>query len=449
MSAVSVPGGSHAIPLGKMVHGLRTGGLLGALNQVQAQSQGGISRLRMGPFRPLVVSHPDHLEHILRRNSDNYTRGTALWKALRRLTGDGITGEGAPWRVSRDIMQSGLSARCLQEMGDEMLSSMTTAVEDLGRRSLREGPVDSLVEMQRIVHRIINPVFFGSRIPQSQCDRLAAAVSTALRGAMRRMAVPFVPMAIPMPGDRALRRGRATVFEILRPVIDHARTRPRDGADLMTRMLNGTHADGSPLSSDHITHDVIALFFAGSETSAATLNWVWLLLGRHPEIAAEVKREADRVLAGGPPRREHYRQLTYTQMVIAEVMRLYPLAWMLGRTAISDDVIDGTPVPAGTTLALSPFLTHRLAEFWERPLEFDPERFTRQAVRARHPLAYLPFGDGAHSCVGQSFFTQEATLVLATMMNRYHVTVLNAVTPSFTWTMNPSERVQLVLRPRD
>ncbi|MCP3819380.1 cytochrome P450 [Streptomyces sp. A3M-1-3] len=448
MSSFSAPADCHTIPVGRTVRGLCTGGLLGALNQVQAESQGGIGQLRLGPFRPLVVSHPDHLDHILRRNSGNYTRGTALWKALRRLTGNGITGEGDPWRVSRDIIQSGLSARCLQEMGDQMLTAMTDAVEDLGRRALHEGPVDSLVEMQRIVHRVINPVFFGSRIPQSQCDRLGAAVSTALRGAMRRMAVPFVPLAVPMPGDRSFHRGRNTVFEILRPVIEHARTQPRNGADLMTRMLNGTHADGRPLSADHITHDVIALFFAGSETSAATLNWVWLLLGRHPEAAAEVRRETERVLAGGPPRREHVRQLTYTQMVISEVMRLYPMAWMLGRTAIGDDVIDGTPVRAGTTLALSPFLTHRLPQFWERPLEFAPERFTRQAIRARHPLAYLPFGDGAHSCVGQSFFTQEATLVLATMMNRYDVTVLNAVTPRFTWTMNPCERVRLLLRPR-
>jgi cytochrome P450 len=308
--------------------------------------------------------------------------------------------------------------------------------------------VDSLVEMQRIVHRIINPVFFGSRIPQSQCDRLGSAVSTALGGVMRRMAVPFVPLAVPMPGDRAFRHGRSTVFEILGPVIERARARPCGGADLMSRMLGGTCPDGRPLSDEHITHDVIALFFAGSETSAATLNWVWLLLGRHPGVAAEVRREADRVLAGGPPRREHFRQLTYTQMVVSEVMRLYPLAWMLGRTAIGDDVIDGTPVPAGTTLALSPFLTHRLPEFWDRPLEFDPERFTRQAVRARHPLAYLPFGDGAHSCVGQSFFTQEATLVLATMMNRYEVTVVNGAAPRFTWTMNPCDRVRLLLGPR-
>ncbi|MFF8392680.1 cytochrome P450 [Streptomyces sp. NPDC016172] len=448
MPTLSPPAGCRTIALGKTVRGMCTGGLLGALNQVQEQSNGHIGQLWLGPFRPLVVSHPDHLDHILRRNSGNYTRGTALWKALRRLTGNGITGDGAPWRVSRDIIQSGLSARCLQEMGDPMLTAMTSAVEDLGRRAVRESSVDSLVEMQRIVHRVINPVFFGSRIPQMQCDRLGTAVSTALRGAMRRMAVPFVPLAVPLPGDRSFRRGRNTVFEILGPVIERARNRPCDGADLMTRMLNGTHPDGRPLSAEHIMYDVIALFFAGSETSAATLNWVWLLLGRHPEVAAEVGREADRVLAGGPPRREHVRRLTYTHMVISEVMRLYPLAWMLGRTAIGDDVIDGTPIPAGTTLALSPFLTHRLPQFWNRPLEFEPGRFTREAIRARHPLAYLPFGDGAHSCVGQAFFTQEATLVVATMMNRYDVTVLNDGPPRFTWTMNPCERVRLRLRPR-
>jgi cytochrome P450 len=131
------PAECHTVPLGKTVRGMYEGGLLGALNQIQAQSGGRICRLRLGPFRPLVVSHPDHLEHILRRGSENYTRGTALWKALRRLTGDGITGEGEQWRVSRDIIQSGLSARCLQAMGDQMLAAVTGAVDDLGRRAVQ------------------------------------------------------------------------------------------------------------------------------------------------------------------------------------------------------------------------------------------------------------------------------------------------------------------------
>jgi cytochrome P450 len=326
-------------------------------------------------------------------------------------------------------------------------ASLAEAVEDLAERAQRR-PVDAVVEMTRLVHRVINPVFFGSRISAGQCDRLGGEVATALGALLWRMAMPFVPIRVPMPGDRAFLRASRDINRMLLPVIDRARREGGDGADLMSALLRGGGPDGRLLSDEHVGQDVVALFVAGSESSALTLTWAWVLLARHPIVAARVREEADQVLADGPPRPEHVRRLVFTQQVMAEVMRLYSMAWPVPRVAREDDAVGGVPVPAGSTLVFSPYLTHRLSEFWPDPLRFDPCRFERKAVRERHPLACLPFGDGAHQCVGQAFFTMESVLVLATVLSRYDIHLTGDPRPRLAVALPPAARVTLSLTPR-
>jgi cytochrome P450 len=308
--------------------------------------------------------------------------------------------------------------------------------------------LDAVAEMTRLVHRVINPVFFGSRISADQCDRLGGEVATALGSLLWRMAMPFVPIRVPMPGDRAFLRATRTINRMLLPVIDRARRESDDGADLMSALLRGRGADGRPLSDEHVGQDIVALFVAGSESSALTLTWAWVVLARHPDVADRVRREADQVLGGGPARPEHVRRLVFTQQVMAEVMRLYSMAWAVPRVAREDDMIGRLHVPAGSTLVISPYLTHRLSEFWPDPLRFDPGRFEKKAVRGRHPLAYLPFGDGVHQCVGQAFFTMESVLVLATVLSRYDIRLTGDPRPRLAVALPPSGRVGLALAPR-
>ncbi|MEV4744040.1 cytochrome P450 [Streptomyces sp. NPDC049555] len=425
------------------------GGPLGLVEGTGRQAQGAVVRVGLGPFRPLLVTHPDHVQHVLRDGAENYVRGAAMWSALGRLTGQGIAGEGPGWQASRDVLRGGMSSRCLQQMGEGIAASVEQAVDELAARATRhEQPVDAVAEMTRLVHRIINPVFFGSRISAAQCDRLGREVATALDSLLWRMAMPFVPHAVPMPGDRAFLRATRTINRMLLPAIDTARRQGGDGVDLMSGLLRGHGPDGRPLTDQHVSQDIVALFVAGSESSALTLTWAWVVLARHPAVAAGVRREAEEVLGGGPPRPEHVRKLVFTRQVLAEVMRLYSMAWAVPRVAGQDDAIGRVPVPAGTTVVLSPYLTHRLAAFWPDPLRFDPGRFERQAVRRRHPLAYLPFGDGAHQCVGQSFFAMESVLVLATVLSRYDVHVTGDPRPRLAVALPPRGRVGLALTPR-
>lgn len=432
----------------RIVGQLTRGGPLGLVEDVGRRAQGAVARLELGLFRPLLVTHPDHLRYVLRDGAENYVRGAAMWDALGRLTGSGIAGEGPGWLASRDILRRGMSGGYLQQSGAGIAASVEQGVEELAGLARRQ-PVDAVVQMTRLVHRVINPVFFGSRISAEQCDRLGKDVATALGALLWRMAMPFVSHRVPMPGDRAFLRATRSINATLLPVIEAARREDdAGGTDLMSGLLRGSGVDGRPLSDDHVSQDIVALFVAGSESSALTLTWAWAVLARHPAVVAAIREEADQVLAGGPPRPEHARKLSFTQQVMAEVMRLYSMAWAVPRVARKDDHVGEVAVPAGTTLVISPYLTHRLEEFWPDPLRFDPHRFDRPAVRARHSMAYLPFGDGAHQCVGQAFFAMESVLILATVLSRYDVHISGDPCPRLAVALPPRGRVGLTLTPR-
>ncbi|MQY06263.1 cytochrome P450 [Actinomadura macrotermitis] len=435
------------VPLRRVMSLVRRGGPLGLLDEL-GEAQGEITRLRLGPFTPYLVTRPEHLQQILRTNAGNYPRGAAMWQALGRLTGDGIAGEGPQWHASREILRGAFSGSQLAQAGEQMSDSIVAAVEEMAARSGPDRPVDAGVEMTRVVQRVVDPVFFGRLIPEGEGDRLGEAIATAMGSLLWRMAMPFVPHAIPLPGDRAFRRATRTVHEILRPVVAAARSGPRDGQDVVTRLSNGVGADGAPLTDDQVCQDIIALFVAGSESSAIGLTWIWAALAAHPQVAERVRAEVDQVIGSGRPGREHVRRLGYTQQVLREVMRIHSVGWAVPRMATEDDVLGGVPIPAGSTLVVSPYLTHRLAEFWPDPLRFDPGRFERDQVQRRHPLAYLPFGDGVHKCLGEAFFYQEATLIVAALLSRYQVKVADSVMPKLSLTLQPRDPVRLIVTPR-
>lgn len=438
------------VSLRKVMRDLHRGGPLHMLQQVGHDADGAIARLDLGPFRPFLVSHPDHLKHILRDRSDNYPRGAAMWDALGRLAGKGIGGEGAQWHASREILKPAFSARHLSSASEQMIDSILGAVQDLGRRAATGRPVDAGREMTRIVQRVIDPLFFGRLVPAEEGDRLGDAIATAMGSLLWRMAMPFMPHSIPVPGDRAFKAATRTVNEILRPVVHQARAGGAggDGNDVATRLLNGVGADGAPLTDEQVCDDIVALFVAGSESSAIALSWVWVALAQHPHVAEEVVREVDAVVGRDRPRYEHIRKLNYTQMVLKEVLRIYSVGWAVPRVALEDDVIDGVAVPAGATLAISPYLTHRLDSVWPDPHRFDPTRFTPERNRSRHPLAYVPFGSGVHQCLGEAFFGQEAALIVAAILGHYRVELAAPVEPKLSLTLQPREPVELILTPR-
>ncbi|HEY7488515.1 MAG TPA: cytochrome P450 [Streptosporangiaceae bacterium] len=432
-------------PIHRILPGLARDPLSGFAD-IGRRANGEIVRLNIGAFRPYLVTRPAHVQHVLQDNAANYRREGLMWKPLSRLVGQPSDSDPA-WPIKREVFHSLLSGPNIASFTDAMARTITETVDELADRAGDGRAVDAGAEMTRVVYRAITRVFVGDRISISDIDELGRAVVTASASSFRsRMLLPFVPHSIPLPGDRAFHRAVQDVDDLIFPIVRESRRQMEDGNDIMSMLLRAQDDEGNRLNDQQVRDGIVALFMAGTETTVTALTFLWPVLDAHPEVAAKLYAEIHSVVGKEQPSRAHPPKMTYTKLVLQELLRMYAIAWITPRTASADDVIDGVRIKGGSTVIVSPFLTHRLDDVWPQPQIFDPQRFA--PGRSRHRFAYLAFGAGPHQCLGRVFFTIEAQLILAAF-SRYRPRLRSSpvIEPQVGFTLKPRERVEIALRP--
>jgi cytochrome P450 len=425
---------------------------LGALVARADRAPGAVVRLRLGPVRPFLVTEPEHVQHVLRDHAGNYLRGgeTTFWRSLRRLTGEGLLSDGPEWAASRERLQPHFTAPRVDLLRDRMSRAISDAVDELAAPAATGLPVDAGRELSRIVCRAVGHAFFADKIGVADGVRVTAEQDRLVAALRFRLLAPFVPDRVPMPGDRTFRRAVAAIDEVLLPVVRAERATGGDGDDVLAALVRATGPDGAPLDERRVRDDLVALFATATDTTQVVLTWLLPLLAAHPAVEARLRAEIERVVdPAGPVTADQLTRLDYTRAVLDELLRMYPIGWLIPRTAVADDVIAGTPVPAGSIVLLSQYVTHRLARHWERPDEFDPDRFTADGPRRTHRYAYWPFGGGPHQCIGRYLFQLEAPLIVATLLSRYRVRPVRPGLPTrqLSATLRPRDRVLVTLTP--
>ncbi|GAA3221767.1 cytochrome P450 [Dactylosporangium siamense] len=391
---------------------------LAALERLGAANDGAIVRLDVGPVRPLLLTSADHVQLVLRERSSQYVRDGMLWKPLRRLEGDGIASDGPSWQRSRNLLQPIFTARAVRGVLDAMADAIVAAVAELEADGRAGRPVELVEGMTRVVFRALIRAFFADRIPSGEAGVLGAAISTAFGALGWRIALPFAPDWLPVPGDQRFRRAVRQIDDIVYPHVQRVRGDGGGDGDILSLLVAARDENGAALTDRQVRDDVVSMFVAGTEATALTLSWLWMALDAHPDVAARVVEEVDAVVGDAAPAPEHLDRLVYTRQVLQETMRLWPAGWIVPRTAAEPDVIDGVPIRAGATVLVSPYVMHRLPTAWPDPHRFDPDRFGPAAPR-RHRYAFLPFGGGPHQCLGNHLFTAEAQLVVAAVLSRH------------------------------
>jgi cytochrome P450 len=193
----------------------------------------------------------------------------------------------------------------------------------------------------------------------------------------------------------------------------------------MLLLARDDEGDGGRMSDAQVRDEVMTMFLAGHETTANALAWTWYLLAQHPEVEQRLHEELDRMLGGRIPAADDAANLPYTRMVLAESMRLYPPAWAIGRRAVETFTIGGYTIPKGTVVLFSQYLLQRDARFFDRPDQFDPDRWLPGRQRDRPKFAYFPFGAGTRVCIGEPFAWMEGILVLATLARTWRLVALD------------------------
>ncbi|GLY20407.1 cytochrome P450 [Micromonospora sp. NBRC 101691] len=420
-----------------------------ALIDAGNRTGGRLARINLGSFRPYLVTHPDHVQHVLRERAENYERaGDGLfWRPVKRLFGEGILGEGQIWSASRRMLQPMFTAKRVESMIDGMAEAISDAVDELDAPSRVGRPVDIGNEQSRIVCRAIMKVLFADKISVPDAMRVVDAQDAIASAVIPRIVVPFAPLSLPMPGDRTFRRAVRIVDEVLVPIVRESRATAEEGDDVISTLWRARTDDGRQLDEQQVRNDTVAMFAATTETTINVLTWLWPHLDEHPEVADRLYEEINRVVGDEPVRREHLGELRYTRMVLDELLRLYPIGWLIPRRAVAADVVGGVEIEAGATVVASPLITQRMSAFWDRPDEFDPERFRPEQVRARHRYAHFPFGGGPHQCLGMYLFYLEAQLIVATMLSRYRFRLRQPGVPGLRLAaaLRPRRRVELTL----
>ena len=156
------------------------------------------------------------------------------------------------------------------------------------------------------------------------------------------------------------------------------------------------------------------------------------------------------MLGGRRPVAADVPRLPYARMVLSEAMRLYPPAWMLGRSARQDDVLGDFVVKRGQFVLVSPYVTHRHPGLWDRPTEFDPTRFLDGRSEKLPKFSYLPFGGGQRFCIGSHFASMQSALMLASIVQRYALSVVpdHPVRPYAMITLRPKWGIKMLAQRR-
>jgi cytochrome P450 len=256
------------------------------------------------------------------------------------------------------------------------------------------------------------------------------------------------------PGSpwRKLVASRKFLDEIVFAEIAARRAAPDESRRDILSLLVAVRGEGGEAFSDREIRDqLMTLMFAGHDTSTSTVTFMLHELARHPDVVERLCEEQDRVLGSSPPSAEQLeRELPYLEMVLDEILRLYPPAWIGPRRAVRDFEFGGYTVPRGAYVNYSSWASHRLPEVFPEPEAFIPERFTRERKAALPRGAYVPFGGGQRVCIGKRFGQTEVKLVATMLLQRLRPDALPGRTMTVRQmpTLSPKGGLKMRVNPR-
>ncbi|MCC2277725.1 cytochrome P450 [Streptomyces sp. ET3-23] len=380
---------------------------------------GDLLRIRAGTGTVVMVCDPVLTRQVL-ADDRTFDKGGPVLNRAREMAGDGLGT--CPHERHRRLRR--LCQPSFRHDRFPAYAAAVTASVDATARSWHDGQIiDPRPETHGAMARAAVETLVGNTLPprvvQQAADDLTALNAGILRGAV----TPPLFKRIPTPGNRRFQHARTHLQRTFGDIITARRADGTDHGDLLSSLLQAVIPeaahDSRVLTDDELVDQLLTFFFSGTETTADTLSWALHLLARHPEIADRLHSEADSLPAGTSLLPTSLPALQETGRVVRETLRLYPPAWLTTRTVTKDSELGGHSIPAGTALALSPYLIHHRPDLYREPDRFVPDRW--RTVKPDR-TTYIPFGSGARTCIAEHFALGDITLALTAFTTRWRLT---------------------------
>jgi cytochrome P450 len=387
-----------------------------------AATYGGIFHFRLGPFHIHALSDPNYVHDMLIERPEQFPRGRFSRELMRPPFGNGLlTVDGPFHRQQRRLVQPAFHYKRVQAYG----AAMVHYAERMIQRWQPGQMLDIDDEMMKLTLNIVARTLFNADVSDHAAEEIGRVVAFAQSFVNDQFhSVLPLPLWLPTPQNLRMKQARRVLDRVIQTMIEEHKASGEDSGDLLSMLIRATDEDGGgQMSDEQLRDEAISILAAGHETTANALTWTWYLLSEHPEVSAKLVQELDTVLAGRLPTVGDLANLPYTEMVIKESMRLYPPVWAFNREPVEDTTIGGYLVKKGEMIVVCTDTMHHLSQYFEQPDRFMPERWTEEFEKSLPRQLYVPFAAGPHICIGQSFAMMEARLILATVAQRWSLSL--------------------------
>jgi cytochrome P450 len=316
-------------------------------------------------------------------------------------------------RWHRKIMQQAFNRDVLKAYIERMGSGIAEGIRDWQSSDHFE----VLPAIKQLTLDLATDVFMGYELGP-EADRINQAFIDAVRGG-----TAFV--RFPVPGLRWSRglKGRRILENFFRSQI--AEKRRSDAGDMFSVLCRAETEDGERFTDDDVVNHMIFLMMAAHDTSTITLSTMFYYLARYPEWQERIRDES-RALNKEALEYADLPEMKSAGLVMKEALRLCAPVPSLPRKTVKDVEYNGYFIPKGSMINVLPYVSHYMEDYWPDPYRFDPERFSDERREDKvHPFAWVPFGGGAHKCIGLHFAELQVKAIL------------HQVVQHFSWSVEP------------
>ena len=385
---------------------------------------GPIVRYRILGFEFCLLSDPELMEEVLHAKRLSFEKGFMYKRSLLLPRPTVITGDGEDHKRRRQLVQPYFHRKLL-DANAFIMGRHAVAM----RERWRDGEI---LDIDATAHElglsISIEIFFGNTL------RVDA---TMLQRVLRLCVIDIASALFPSRGLRRLIlfsfwRLQGAYHKMTEEVlagVQSARADDTDRIDLVSYLARATDEDGKyAFSEEEVVDGVIEMLIASLTTTAVTIAWATYYLARNPMERDKLEREIDDTLNGRVPTFEDCEHLRYTNAVIAEVLRLAPPAYYIGRKATQDCTIGDYFIPVGSNVQLFCFPSSRDERYFPQAGEFQPERWLGSQP-ARPRCSYMPFGSGTRGCAGEAFGRTNLTCALAGIAQKWRLDLVSEEFP--------------------
>lgn len=365
------------------------------------------------------------------------------YKTLAPLIGDSIlTSNGNHWKERRVLAQPIFQARIMAGYQDVIEKEVMLSIA-----KLKDGDTfEAYTHVAHFTFRVITKIMFSDDI-DDVFDKFHETILRIQNECTQVALYPFAFMDhLPLPANIKFRKLSGIIHEIVDNIIEKRLRNPKahEYKDLLSRYLDIIKKENQNISMTELRNELVTLLIAGNETTALSISWALLELGKNKTIQDKLITEMKelKLPEGGENTFQFFRQVPYLTKVVNETFRMYPAVWLFTREALQDEEVHGIKIKKDSLILISPYFMHRNEMYWQRPEEFNPERWNE----AHHEDAYIPFAKGPRMCLGMSLSQFEISLYLYHFFKNFTITPageLNKVKPKPLVNLYPNLPIQL------